>query len=159
MACPTSATAARAPLTGAIFTPALVGGVQSGGNVNDQQSPSPSEQPQAEVEHASDTAGGRRSPTHAANPSNTEIAVIGGIAVVIRVAILVGVTASIIAILRLGVLPIVEEVAGENTTFEFSFVVNISIALNIMLGVALTFSEVGRRRANKELRESTPPID
>lgn len=83
--------------------------------------------------------------------------IIGALSVVFRVLILVAATACAIALLRWGVLPIVKEIAGEDTTFDFSFVANISLALNVALAGAWGASEVGRRKANKELRASAPP--
>ena len=74
-----------------------------------------------------------------------------------RLLVIVLVFGGAILFVRWAFLPLARVIVGRTTTFEFSFGVNVSLALNVALGVALGASEVGRRRANRELRNSEPP--
>lgn len=57
----------------------------------------------------------------------------------------------IVAILRWGVLPIATEIKGTSTSFDFSFGLTLSLAVNLALGGGLILSEVDRRAVKKKL--------
>jgi hypothetical protein len=62
--------------------------------------------------------------------------------------------AGIILVIRMGLVPLAHEIKGTNTTFNFSFGITISLILNLGLAAGLLASEVDRRGANRELRNT-----